>query len=108
MFSPVRTPGPTTMGGLPSSRVKAFSIIKFRGGTTLHRIAPVTSSNRKWYRANKFIRSMLIWSAVLRLSVSREARNRSCLSLSNSPTEVLEFPTSMASSISLSPFLFRS
>ena len=25
----------------------AFSIMKFRGGTTLHRIAPVTSSNRK-------------------------------------------------------------
>ena len=47
MFSPVRTPGPTTMGGLPSSRARAFSIMKFRGGTTLHRIAPVTSSNRK-------------------------------------------------------------
>ena len=30
------------MGGRPSSRVKAFSIMKFSGGTTLHKIAPVT------------------------------------------------------------------
>ena len=43
MFSPVRTPGPTTMGGRPRSRVNAFSIMKFSGGTTLQRMAPVTS-----------------------------------------------------------------
>ena len=43
MFKPVFTPGPTTMGGLPRRRVRAFSIMKFSGGTTLHRIAPVTS-----------------------------------------------------------------
>ena len=43
MFSPVFTPGPTTMGCLPSRRVRAFSIMKSRGGTTLHRIAPVIS-----------------------------------------------------------------
>ena len=44
IFSPVLTPGPTTIGGLPSRRVKAFSIMKFKGGTTLHKIAPVTSA----------------------------------------------------------------
>ena len=38
--------GATTMGGLPSSRVRAFSIMKFSGGTTLHRMAPVTSVYR--------------------------------------------------------------
>ena len=42
MFSPVLIPAPTTMGGLPSSRVSAFSIMKFMGGTTLDRIAPLT------------------------------------------------------------------
>lgn len=36
--------GPTTTGGLPSRRVSAFSIIKFSGGTTLHRMESVTSS----------------------------------------------------------------
>ena len=42
MFSPVLIPAPTNMGGLPSSRVSAFSIMKFMGGTTLDRIAPLT------------------------------------------------------------------
>ena len=42
MFNPVLTPGPTTIGGRPRSRVKAFSIMKFKGGTTLHKIAPLT------------------------------------------------------------------
>ena len=60
MFSPVLTPGPTTMGGLPSRRVSAFSIMKFSGGTTLHRIAPVTSRRLNWYSAKRFIRSMQI------------------------------------------------
>ena len=46
MFSPVLTPGPTTMGGFPSRRVRAFSIMKFSGGTTLHKMAPVTSEKR--------------------------------------------------------------
>ena len=43
MFSPVFTPGPTTIGGFPSRRVSAFSIIKLIGGTTLEKMAPVTS-----------------------------------------------------------------
>ena len=48
---------------------------------------------------------MLIWSAVFRLSVSREARKRRVLSLSKRPTEVLELPTSMASSMESAPFV---
>ena len=43
IFNPVLTPGPTTMGGSPSSRVRALVIIKLIGGTTLEKIAPVTS-----------------------------------------------------------------
>ena len=48
------------MGGLPSSRVSAFSIMKFMGGTTLEKMAPDTSFSRKPYREKIFIRSMLI------------------------------------------------
>ena len=48
---------------------------------------------------------MLIWSAVFRLSVSKEARKRRVLSLSKRPTEVLELPTSMASSMGSAPFV---
>ena len=43
MFNPVLTPGPTIIGALPSRRVSAFSIIKLMGGTTLEKMAPVTS-----------------------------------------------------------------
>ena len=99
MFSPVLMPAPTTMGGLPRRRVSAFSIIKFIGGTTLDKIAPLTSWISQPYSVNKFIRSMLIWSAVLRLSVSMDARNFSVFSRSNSPTEIFELPISMAKSI---------
>lgn len=87
------------MGGLPRRRVSAFSIMKFMGGTTLDKIAPLTSWISQPYSVNKFIRSMLIWSAVLRLSVSMDARNFSVFSRSNSPTEILELPISMAKSI---------
>ena len=31
------------MGGFPSSRVNAFSVMKFSGGTTLHRMESETS-----------------------------------------------------------------
>ena len=43
IFSPVLMPAPTIMGGLPSKRVSAFSIMKLMGGTTLEKIAPLTS-----------------------------------------------------------------
>lgn len=49
IFSPVRTPGPTIMGGLPNRRVRAFSIMKLMGGTTLEKIAPDTSFKSKPY-----------------------------------------------------------
>ena len=51
---------PTTMGGLPSRRVRAFSIMKLMGGTTLEKIAPDTSFRSKPYSEKMFIRSMLI------------------------------------------------
>ena len=60
IFSPVLTPGPTIIGGFPSSRVSAFSIIKLIGGTTLEKIAPETSFKSKPYNEKIFIKSMLI------------------------------------------------
>ena len=110
MFSPVLMPAPTTMGGLPRRRVSAFSIMKFIGGTTLDKIAPLTSWISQPYSVNKFIRSMLIWSAVLRLSVSMRRQKfqqfprlvkqalRKCLNCR------CRWPTSMGMSSSLSTF----
>ena len=43
MLSPVFTPGPTIIGGLPRSRVRALAIMKLMGGTTLEKMAPLTS-----------------------------------------------------------------
>lgn len=43
MLSPVLTPGPTIMGGFPSRRVRALAIMKLMGGTTLEKMAPLTS-----------------------------------------------------------------
>ena len=106
IFRPVLMPAPTIMGGLPSRRVRAFSIMKLMGGTTLAKMAPLTSWISQPYSVNRFIRSMLIWSAVLRLSVSRDARKRSSRALSNRPTEMLELPMSMANNMGISSSLF--
>ena len=43
MFSPVLMPGPTTIGSLPSRRVSALCIMKLMPGTTLEKMAPLTS-----------------------------------------------------------------
>ena len=60
MFRPVLMPAPTIIGGLPSRRVSAFTIMKLMGGTTLEKMAPLTSWMSQSYSVNRFIRSMLI------------------------------------------------
>ena len=60
IFNPVLTPGPTIIGAFPSKRVNALVIIKLMGGTTLEKIAPVTSFKSYPYSAKRFIRSTLI------------------------------------------------
>ena len=102
MFSPVFSPGPTTMGCFRITLMTPVLTELNTGGTTEEMMQSSISFTCTPKASIMFLISTPYWSEVRMASVAMRALNR-ILSFSIQPMTRLVLPMSMASSITISP-----
>lgn len=100
MFSPVFSPGPTTMGALPVTFITPVRTELNTGGTTEEMMQSSISWGLIWNRLSILLISAPYWSEVLMRSVAMRASKAIFPPLSMPPMTMLVLPMSIARSIS--------
>ena len=104
MFSPVRTPGPTSSGRTPHSRSTAAQTVPVSGGTT-EPTMPAVSSEAVWPCRARMLPNSTAYSSALRVrAASALPRSTGRPSGPNTPNLTLVLPTSTANSMAPPPF----